>query len=214
MGGRGASSGGVGRAPTSGLKHGDILGTTSLMSARERQQQLVDETMSVFMDVHGSYGTVMNDIQLAELKPNAQNTLGFYDGANIAINQTFFDKAKMDKAYADSVKSGYHPSNGNKTALQAVVAHEIGHKLTDQVGVKLGNKEWADFDKTARQIVNEARRSTGHKGVVQMASKISKYATSSNAEAIAEAFSDVYCNGSGARRESKAIVDVLNKYLK
>ena len=34
------------------------------------------------------------------------------------------------------------------------------------------------------------------------------------AEALAEAFADVYCNGSKASKESKAIVDVMNSYLK
>ena len=50
--------------------------------------------------------------------------------------------------------------------------------------------------------------------VVQMAKKISTYATHSNAEAIAEAFSDVYCNGKKAHKESQAIVNVINSYLK
>lgn len=47
-----------------------------------------------------------------------------------------------------------------------------------------------------------------------MASKISGYATHSNAEAVAEAIADVYCNGKKAKSESKAIVNVMNKYLK
>ena len=47
-----------------------------------------------------------------------------------------------------------------------------------------------------------------------MASKISGYARSSNAEAIAEAISDCYCNGSKAKAESKAIKSVIDKYLK
>jgi hypothetical protein len=47
-----------------------------------------------------------------------------------------------------------------------------------------------------------------------MASKISGYATESNAEAIAEAFADWKCNGKKARTESKAIVNVVDSYLK
>ena len=82
------------------------------------------------------------------------------------------------------------------------------------VGVKMGNQSWVDFDKTSTAIVNEARKQTKHRGVVQMASKISGYATHSNAEAIAEAISDCYCNGKKARAESKAIKSVVDKYLK
>ena len=47
-----------------------------------------------------------------------------------------------------------------------------------------------------------------------MAKKISGYATRSTKEAIAEAYADVYCNGAKAAKESAAIVNVLNKYLK
>lgn len=47
-----------------------------------------------------------------------------------------------------------------------------------------------------------------------MAKKISTYATHSNAEAIAEAFLDVYCNGKKVHKESQAIVNVINSYLK
>ena len=47
-----------------------------------------------------------------------------------------------------------------------------------------------------------------------MASKISGYATHSNAEAIAEAISDCYCNCKKLRSEIKSIKSVVDKYLK
>lgn len=207
-GSRGGRRGGA----TGGLSEADILSTTSLISERERQQALVDETMEVFKDVFDEYGAIVDDIQLATLKPGS-SALAYYDGANIAVNKAYFNKT-MTSAYDKCVESGFHPGKGNKTALQAVVAHELGHKLTADVGVKMGKDGWADFDSIATTIVNEARKSTKHRGVVQMASKISGYAKHSNAEAIAEAFSDVFCNGKKAHSESKAIVDVINKYLK
>lgn len=117
----------------------------------------------------------------------------------------------MNIAYAEGVKSGWHPSNGNKSGMEAVVAHEYGHALTDKVGQAMGV---SGIDNIASRIVKEARKETKSKGVVQMASKISRYATTSNAEAIAEAFSDFYCNGSKAKKESLAIINVMNKYLK
>lgn len=46
-----------------------------------------------------------------------------------------------------------------------------------------------------------------------MSRKISEYATVSNAEAIAEAFTDVYCNGNKAKSESKAIMSVIDSYF-
>lgn len=214
FGGRGARSASAGRYAGGGdVNPANIVSTRSLISEREGSQELVDETMEVFKDVYQEYGTVLGDIQLAELKGKEMSTLAYYDHANIAINQAFFNK-NMEKAMKDSVKSGFHPKMGNKTAIQAVVAHELGHKLTTDVGVKMGLNGLKDYDAIATQIVKEARKSTKHRGVVQMASKISKYATASNAEAIAEAFSDVYCNGKKAASESKAIMNVVNKYLK
>lgn len=197
-----------------GLNPANIVSTTSLISEREGQQVLVDETMEVFRDVFDEYDTIVDDIQLATLKGRDNSTLAYYDGSNIAVNKAYFNEKVMNSAYEKCVEMGFHPDKGNKTALQAVVAHELGHKLTSDVAVKMGKDGWTDFDSVATSIVNEARKSTKHRGVVQMASKISGYATHSNAEAIAEAFSDVYCNGKKAHSESKAIVDVINKYLK
>lgn len=95
--------------------------------------------------------------------------------------------------------------------LQA--AQKLGHALTDAVGRKMGT---AGIDATATRIVNEARKQTNHRGVVQLAQKISGYATHSNAEAVAEAFADYYCNykRGKAAPESVAIVNVMNRYLK
>lgn len=211
FGGRGAWSGG---RSGGGGGAGHAISTTSLVSQRESQQQLVDETLSVFRDFNDEYGTQVTDIELAQMDAAGATTMAYYDmGGNIAFNQAYFNSATMDAAYARCVADGFHPSNGNKSALQAVAAHELGHKLTADVAVKMGMSS-VDLDRAATSIVTEARKSTKHRGVVQMASKISKYATHSNAEAIAEAISDVYCNGKKAKSESRAIVSVVNKYLK
>lgn len=205
----GRTSGGVTREKGSGLKPGDILSTTSLISEREHYQQEVDDTLTVLRDIYNEYGVTI-DTEVAELKPGT-GTMGYYDGKNIAISREYFNSDEMNRAYAEGVKSGWHPSNGNKSGMEAVVAHEYGHALTDKVGQAMGV---SGIDNIASRIVKEARKETKSKGVVQMASKISRYATTSNAEAIAEAFSDFYCNGSKAKKESLAIINVMNKYLK
>lgn len=213
FGGRGASSGGGGGG-TGGVSSSDILNTRSLISERESQQALVDETLAVFDEVYNEYGTQVEDIHLATMKPGA-GALAYYDSDdNIAINEKYFNSKTMGQAYADSVASGFHPSNGNKTALQAVVAHELGHKLTEQVGAKLGKPGFAHIDATSRSIVSKASKAAGYKDVKSFRAKISGYAKSSNAEAIAEAFSDVFCNGKKARKESQSIMTVIKSYLK
>lgn len=208
MGGRGSS--GASRYPGGGmLNPNDILSERDMIVERGDNTAMVDAVLTVSRDMLNDYPNAsLNQLLLAEMKDGA-NALGYYDGTNIAINDKYFNGA-MEDAYKACVEQGFHPSNGNKTGLQAVTAHEFGHAITDAVGAKVGK---TNIDDAATFIVNEARKSTKHKGVVQMASKISQYATASNAEAVAEAVCDVYCNGRKAKSESHAIVNVIKKYL-
>ena len=213
MGGRGASSGGEGWAGGGGGGVITVLDTTSLISAREGKQLEVDETLQTFKDMHDEYGYAVDDLQLATLDAQDANTMAYYDGSNIAFNQTYFNKQLMEGAYANDVKNGFHPSQGNKTALQAVASHEIGHALTDKAIAKMGGKYGRQDG--AEAILKEAQKQAGHTGkLANMASKISGYAKESARECIAEATADVYCNGKNAHKYSQAIVNVMNKYLK
>ena len=207
------SRGGRRSGGTGGVKPGDILGTSNLLIDTKLDEVTRLQVSRTLKDFQDEYGLEYANTRIARLK-SSSDALAYYDGAGIAINSSYLNSERMNNAMKQSAESGFHPSMGNKTGMEAVVAHELGHSLTDMVGVKMGNRQFFDIDKTATAIVNEARKQTKHRGVVQMASKISGYATHSNAEAVAEAMSDVYCNGKKARAESRAIVDVMNKYLK
>lgn len=208
MGGRGSTSGGA----TGGLSGGNILGTESLVSMRESNPREVDDVLSVTRDIRDQYGVTATDLEVATIKGGG--TMAYYDSqGNLAINGSYFDSATMDAAYDACVDSGFHPSRGNMTGLQAVTAHEMGHRLTDVAGLKAGNGDWA-LDKTSNSIIKEAKDRLGARSVEDVRSGVSGYGKSSNAEAIAEAFADVYCNGNRASRSSRAIVDVLNEYLR
>ena len=61
---------------------------------------------------------------------------------------------------------------------------------------------------------SEAKKRLGAKSVDSVRSKISGYGKSSNAEAVAEAFADVYCNGKKASKESQTVVNILSEYLR
>ena len=209
MGGRGASSSGR-YGGGGGVSPADILSTNSFVSERHNYD-ISNDVLDVFKNVNEEYGYVIGDILVAKIKGKSNNTMAYYDGTNIGFNEADASTKVLNKSYADCVKSGFHPSNGNKSPAEAVASHELGHALTDAVGKKMGG---LDIDRASDRIVKEAKKQTGHRGVVQMAKKISTYATHSNAEAIAEAFSDVYCNGKKAHKESKAIVNVINSYLK
>lgn len=212
MGGRGASSGGWAGGGGGGVNVGD---TTSLISARERQQKEVDQTLTVLKDVYDTYGVQVMDAQIATLDGRSRGVMAYYDSnGNLAVNKDYFDAAKMDSAYDACVGSGFHPGRGNKTGLEAVVAHEMGHRLTHAAGASGGEPGNWDIDSTANSIVKAAARNAGYKDAASMAAKISGYAKSNAAEAIAEAYADVYCNGSRARKESRAIYNELDKRLK
>ena len=211
FGGRGARFGGSGGGTSDG--GGTAVNTTDLVSLRETKQQLVDDTLTVFRDYEKNYGYIVEQISVAQMDSKGANTLAYWTLDNeIAVNEKYFND-NIEKAYANSVKNGFHPSNGNKTALQAVVAHEIGHGLTDKVAVAMGIKDMNAIDVASKRIMEEARQITGAKGVRVMAQNISGYATKSNAEAVAEAMSDYYCNGQNAKPESIAIRNVVAKYI-
>lgn len=130
---------------------------------------------------------------------------------NVGVNQSYFDAARITGAYDQNVQTGFHPGRGNKTAMEAVAAHEMGHLLTAKAAERAGDTDF--HTQTAPKIVQQARKQIGVKNTMSMARAISGYAKTNYAECIAEAFADVYCNGNNAKRESRAIVDVLNSYF-
>ena len=175
------------RGGGAGLNPSDILRTHNLLIDTALDEVTRNEVSRVLKDFQSEYGLSYENTRIAQLKPKS-NALAYYDGSGIAINSKYLDSKKMDDVYDECVKSNFHPPKGNKTGMEAVVAHELGHSLTDMIGRKNG----VDINVSANNIVNEARKNTLHRGVVQMASKISGYATHSNEEAVAEAVADVY----------------------
>ena len=186
MGGRGASSGGPGVGGATGrLNPGDIVATTSLVSARERKKTEVDQTLRVARNVYEKYGVNVEDLQIATLKGSGKSTLAYYDaGGNLAYNSDFFNAKKMNDAYDSDVKSGFHPSRGKKSGIEAVVAHEMGHALTDEIAKKKGYGSW-QLDRASTDIVKQASKNAGYGNKTkQFISKISGYASTSHAEAL------------------------------
>ena len=211
--GRG-SSGTTQRYGGGGLNPADIVSTTDMISERNRAPRSVQEVLQTSKEVWEEYGENIGQFVFAELKPKAQSTIAYWDGERIGLNTRYADVDGLNAAYADTVKSGFHPSNGNRTGTEAVAAHEFGHALTDAAADRMGLTGINKLNEAANRIVAEARKQTSHRGVVQMAKAISTYATQSNAEAIAEAYADVFCNRSKAKAESRAIINVLNSYIK
>lgn len=194
-----------------GLNPGDIVSERDMITERHASPS-IDDVLQVSAELTAEYGdnVLLDGFAIAELK-DGSTAIAYYDGSKIAMNQEYLDANAMKSAYDACVASGFHPGYGKRTPTEAVAAHEYGHAMTDAVGKAMGVY---GIDTVAKRIVEEARKGSKHRGIVQFASAISTYATQSNAEAVAEAFSDVFCNGKKAKSESRAIVDVMNKYLK
>lgn len=212
--GRGSSKSG-GRNRESGVNPGNIVNEREMISERNASnQQQIDDVLQVSKQVTEMYGNdaATGGFTLAEFKGKDSNTLGCYtEGGGITMNAKYATNQNMDSVMDKCAEMGYHPSRGNKSGTYAVAAHEYGHSLTENARKAMGE---SDYTRAATRIVNEARKITGDRGNIIFGRKISEYATTNNAETIAEAFSDHLCNGKKAKPQSKAIVQVLNKYLK
>ena len=222
FGGRGADSG-LGRgsgSEFSSKKDKDIWEFRHNQN-NEKFVDNVNQTIREIGDTYGELQPTINDIYTAKLSGKGSNkAIAFWDYGvgELGINKRYADVNKIKKTYDKTVEVGFHPSRGNKTAEQAVVAHELGHTLTSKALEIQRTKgkykgKWG-FDDISAEIVLGARRNSGYRTSGKMAQSISRYAVSSNAECIAEAVSDVYCNGKKASGASKAVVKELKKWLK
>lgn len=211
--GRGSSGANLGGGG-GGVNPANIKNERDLVSAREGQRAEVDAVLAVARGIHNDYGVDVGQFVLADIGGKDALTMAYSDGENIGFNSRYFNGARMEQAYDDCVKSGFHPYRGNKTAIEAVASHEYGHVLTEKVAQRLGMNGPNSMDSAAKTIVDRAVKTTSHRGSVSLAKKISGYATHSNAECVAEAVADVFCNGRNARAESRAIVSTMNGMLR
>lgn len=213
MGGRGSGSGGGSGGNLLGKEGnvGRVTNVRDMISERGRKQVETDDVLSVARRLTGLYGNegVINQFQVANMSGGA---MAYYDSnGNIAMNDRYMNSAGMNSAYDAAVKSGFHPSRGNKSGIQAVASHEYGHALADKVASRMGER---DLETASRKIVERARKKTSHKTNMSFAGKISGYAQYNFAECVAEAVADWYCNGGSARKESRAVMAVINSELR
>ena len=207
FGGRGASSGGAG--PYGGGMDGKDS-TVSVKSFHPLTSEIekggggfANEIMNTRDAFEREYGSAVKDIKLSVGTFDKPGVLGAYGNDRLIMNQKYVKNANLTKAMQST--DGFHPSIGNKTGAEAVAAHEIGHRLGEVAAKKAGISE--------REIVARAGKNVNIK-TENMAGHISKYARTNYGETIAEASSDVFCNGKKASKASKAIMAEVKKILK
>ena len=216
MGGRSSSSGGESLSTGSG-KSMTILNPVDVWSYRHNpnNEAYVDAINSSVRDIANDFPDIMRStvgrVDAAEFGgADRLSTLGCYGNGTLTMNKNYTNVDKMNAVYDNAVKSGYHPSRGDKNGTEAVTYHEMGHAITDHIAVKLGEK---NLDGASKRIVNDAyKASKGTGGTKAWAGKISGYAQENFAECVAEAVADFYCNGNKAKSQSKAIMRELKKY--
>ena len=142
-------------------------------------------------------------------------------GKIINFNPAYFsDNKKLQETCSKMSEMGWWPKNSSPAS---VATHEMGHAINWNLITKNPSYEY-DFERvidwndqtTAKKIVSEACKKTkktefgkGKKNV-ELRNLQSKYGATKPAEAIAEAFADLYANESNANPLSKAIVDEIN----
>lgn len=217
FGGRGSGSGGPSLGGGSGKKI-NIQSETDIWSYRHKSgnEPFVDAINTGVITVQKDFPDIMdsvNTVSAAKLKgADKQHVLGYYGDGGVALNDNYTDINKMNNVYDVAVKSGHHPGRGNKSGTEAVAIHEMGHAVTDMIAKKIGAK---NLDDAAKKIVDNAyKNNKGKGGTKAWAGAISGYAQENNAECIAEAFADFYCNGSKAKSQSKAIVAEMKRMQK
>jgi len=162
-----------------------------------------NEIMNTRDAMENEYGSAVKDVRLHVGTFSDNSVLGAYGGDTLYMNEKYIKNQYLTEAMKNT--DGFHPGIGNKTGAEAVAAHEIGHRLGEIAARKAGISE--------RDIVARAGKTVGIK-TNNMAGHISKYARSNYSETIAEACSDVHCNGSKASKASTAISNELKKILR
>lgn len=163
-----------------------------------------NEIMNARDSMERTYSDIKN-VNLSLATFGSGSTLGAYGDGTVYLARKFAQNQNLTDAMISAGNSGFHPKIGNKTGAEAVTAHELGHYLGERASAKSGI--------SAREIVDRAGKTIGVK-VNNVASKISEYARYNYDETIAEAFSDVYCNGNKASKASIAITNEIKKILK
>ncbi|MBQ0074478.1 MAG: hypothetical protein KBT34_09815 [Prevotella sp.] len=182
------------------------------------QEAAVDQILTGTRDMNDEYGIMDNVDTVSIADMDKINVIAFYDNeANkMVVNRAFTDIDGIEAAYADCVEKGYHPALGDKSALSAVTAHELGHALADKINeARMAKGGGAEANE---QIVRDAFNSMGRKDKSQRAldkarAGISGYATENYHETVAESVADVYCNGKKANKFSQAVVKRLKEVM-
>ena len=178
----------------------------------------MEKVMEQYPELQGTVSNIgIGDKGIMACVPN-NKTLDTY---NITMNPEYFTDVDVLKAYyAEAVKRGEFTRG---TDWRNVGVHELGHVLNGLAIQKtqqpsLYVKDW-NIGITASDIITEAWNEVSSQysagtNLHDARKLLSNYASESEAETIAEAFSDVFSNRKKAQALSRGIVGVLKRLLR
>lgn len=175
-------------------------------------------------------------------KADTKTSFPFIMKTELLLNSKYYlNETDLKYTIANASGSGYFVKNADG---YSIIAHEMGHFLSFALLLKNKNipdnmyityenynnyyaalEDYAE-NKLAKKIVSEAYNSYVNKvsanyRIEDFKNNISSFANAKNSwgeynydETIAEAFHDIYVNKNNASKESIAVINTLNKYLK
>ena len=165
--------------------------------------EFANEIMNTRDALEAEYGPAVKRMSLEAAVFSDGSTLGAYGSDTLYMNEKYIKNKYLTQAMKST--GGFHPGIGDKTGAEAVAAHEIGHRLGEIAAKQAGISE--------KDIVSRAGNKIGVK-TENVAGHISGYARSNYGETIAEACSDVYCNGNNASKASRAVMAEIKSILR
>lgn len=101
--------------------------------------------------------------------------------AGIFFNEKYVNnRGTIETDYAKDIASGFHPKKDETvSAIEAIMHHEIGHKLDELTGLTKSAEFWSYYEKVNIDL--------GKDGIIEA---LSKYATTNEREFVAEAWAE------------------------
>ncbi|MDI9498220.1 MAG: hypothetical protein QM270_07030 [Bacillota bacterium] len=182
----------------------------------------VKSVVTGFTDILDEYPDLIP--AFTEIAPVDRGVMCMNRMGRLGVNPRYFTSMKNLEATARNCSaSRFWPANATPASIGA---HEAGHLLesiiinrnatyTSALERSMAWSKCTEAKRITRQAWLNVRGDAVYRGMskAQITQDISRYATKSASECLAEAVADVYTNGTNAKRYSQAIVDIIRKEL-
>lgn len=214
---------GNGRSLSGGVRYSSIESMSPLNSSTNRDwseglNKAVGKAWDAAKRQWSKYGLQGNEIDMYTAKMGAgSGVAGFTIVASpdanevgrVAINEEFLKMSNEE--YDRAVASGHNADRGSKSAVEMIMAHEFGHRMT----MAIAKSQGITYKQAAERIVRQGMRNAGLKGSWKnQAGKISAYAKTNQREAVSEAMASYYAHGQNASAFARGIEASIRELMR